>query len=498
MFRFFNTYTKNIGKIKLKIKEIPIIKKKKKKTMIHLIIGIFFAIIIGIFVYLVDPILILAEFLLKLKTFFPYSKEIRFYEGDSLDEFFGFFFYLLGDGKEINPFFLPFLFKSVFYHKFNFFYNIEGFIEAFQPRGFQTPESFNMELLIDTHNLVFTYCVFIFIFVSFFLFVTLFFYKSNSLISIKKGFFSKMDEWFYIYEKTMTRSDAEELYILEQYYYVTTSDGIFIESIPLKKTFKSFFYYNHFDVNIEKESKVEVMYNEIVESAHLLGLKKKSKTFNEKEIKKIISNSPRFPFKFDEIKNEWSNLKETVSNRSRKKVWDNLGVEIVWTLIPTLILIAIAVPSFTLLYALEPTLFYDNSTVFLKIIGHQWYWSYEFPEETFNLLNKKGNFPSDVEKSFSSYMLPTSELKSGMPRLLSVDNPLYLPINCNIIIRVTAEDVIHSWAIPSLGIKLDCIPGRINEFVFKIRTVGDLYGQCSELCGVNHGFMPIHIIAYEQ
>lgn len=95
-------------------------------------------------------------------------------------------------------------------------------------------------------------------------------------------------------------------------------------------------------------------------------------------------------------------------------------------------------------------------------------------------------------------MLPTSELKEEMPRLLSVDNPVYLPTKTSIVIRVTSEDVIHSWAIPSLGVKLDCIPGRINEFLFVIDRPGTLYGQCSELCGVNHGFMPIQLIAYDN
>ena len=164
-------------------------------------------------------------------------------------------------------------------------------------------------------------------------------------------------------------------------------------------------------------------------------------------------------------------------------------LEVVWTILPAFLLIVIAVPSFALLYSLDEIL---NTKFTLKVIGHQWYWSYEYPSdvELYNLTNKNG-------LSFDSYMIPTDSLTKGSFRLLEVDNRVILPIVENIKVLITSSDVIHCWAVPSLGVKLDAVPGRLSETSFVINRPGTFFGQCSEICGVNHGFMPIVIKAVE-
>jgi len=164
-------------------------------------------------------------------------------------------------------------------------------------------------------------------------------------------------------------------------------------------------------------------------------------------------------------------------------------LEIIWTILPAFVLVIIAVPSFALLYSLDEIL---NTKFTLKVIGHQWYWSYEYPSdiELYNLTNKNG-------LSFDSYMVPTDSLTKGSFRLLEVDNRVVLPIVENIKVLITSADVIHCWAFPSLGVKLDAVPGRLSETSFVINRSGTFFGQCSEICGVNHGFMPIVIKAME-
>nr|AEK84184.1 cytochrome c oxidase subunit II [Alcithoe pseudolutea]AEK84196.1 cytochrome c oxidase subunit II [Alcithoe tigrina] len=149
-------------------------------------------------------------------------------------------------------------------------------------------------------------------------------------------------------------------------------------------------------------------------------------------------------------------------------------IETIWTIIPAFILIFLALPSLRLLYLLDET---GDCSLTVKSIGHQWYWSYEYSD----FLN--------VE--FDSYMIPTNELESGDFRLLEVDHRVVLPTETNIRVLVTSADVIHSWAVPSLGVKVDAIPGRLNQLSFFIKYPGVFYGQCSEICGANHSFMPI-------
>ncbi len=165
----------------------------------------------------------------------------------------------------------------------------------------------------------------------------------------------------------------------------------------------------------------------------------------------------------------------------------NSTIEIIWTLVPSLILALIAVPSFSLLYSIDEVL---KPQITFKAIGHQWYWSYEFSDYVkFNGDEVTGQI------AFDSNMLFESDLKMGELRLLNVDNPVILPTDVHVRILTTSFDVIHSWAVPSLGIKCDAVPGRLNQVFAKIQREGVFYGQCSELCGVNHGFMPIVIKA---
>nr|UAM92243.1 cytochrome c oxidase subunit 2 [Allodia sp. NHMO 442463] len=151
-------------------------------------------------------------------------------------------------------------------------------------------------------------------------------------------------------------------------------------------------------------------------------------------------------------------------------------IEIIWTIIPAIILMFIALPSLRILYLLDEI---NDPSITLKTIGHQWYWSYEYSD----FLNLE----------FDSYMIPTNELPVGNFRLLDVDNRVILPMNSQIRILVSAADVIHSWTVPALGVKIDGTPGRLNQTSFLINRPGLFYGQCSEICGANHSFMPIVI-----
>lgn len=158
-------------------------------------------------------------------------------------------------------------------------------------------------------------------------------------------------------------------------------------------------------------------------------------------------------------------------------------LEIIWTITPALILAAIAVPSFGLLYMMEEVV---DPAVTIKVIGHQWYWSYEYSD-----------YQNEENESiaFDSYMLPEEDLEKGQLRLLEVDNRLVVPTNTNIRFIVTSTDVIHAWTVPSLAIKIDTLPGRLNQVGTFIKREGLFFGQCSEICGVNHGFMPIAVEA---
>ena len=163
------------------------------------------------------------------------------------------------------------------------------------------------------------------------------------------------------------------------------------------------------------------------------------------------------------------------ANPNPSKRTHNVTVEILWTLIPCLILIVMAVPSFKILYKQDTI---PKADLTIKAVGYQWYWGYEYPDE--NII-------------FESYMIEEKDLRADQPRLLAVDNEVVVPVDKVVKVLITANDVLHAWALPSFGVKRDAVPGRINETWFKAERTGTFYGQCSELCGIKHAFMPITV-----
>jgi len=161
------------------------------------------------------------------------------------------------------------------------------------------------------------------------------------------------------------------------------------------------------------------------------------------------------------------------------KIIHGTALEIAWTVTPSFILLFIAVPSFALLYSIDEIV---DPALTIKAIGHQWYWTYEYSDYNQNII-------------FDSYLIPEDELELGQLRLLEVDNRVVVPTHTHIRVLVTAADVLHSWAVPSLGVKCDAVPGRLNQTSMFVQREGVFYGQCSELCGTNHGFMPIVVEA---
>lgn len=168
------------------------------------------------------------------------------------------------------------------------------------------------------------------------------------------------------------------------------------------------------------------------------------------------------------------------ANPVPSKTSHNTLIEVVWTVIPILILLVIAVPSFRLLY--------DQATpeadMTIKATGYQWYWGYEYPDH------------GDI--AFDALMLEDDELQPGQPRLLTTDNAVVVPVDTTVRVLVTAADVIHNWAMPAFGVKMDAYPGRLNETWFRANKTGIYYGQCSELCGIRHSFMPIMVKVVEK
>nr|YP_006073224.1 cytochrome c oxidase subunit II [Sternotherus carinatus]ADM94809.1 cytochrome coxidase subunit II [Sternotherus carinatus]WLN41548.1 cytochrome c oxidase subunit II [Sternotherus carinatus] len=149
-------------------------------------------------------------------------------------------------------------------------------------------------------------------------------------------------------------------------------------------------------------------------------------------------------------------------------------METVWTILPAIVLITIALPSLQVLYLMDEI---NSPHLTIKAMGHQWYWTYEYTD------------CKNIE--FDSYMVPTQDLLNGHFRLLEVDHRMVVPMESPIRMLISAEDVLHSWAIPSLGVKTDAVPGRLNQTTFITMQPGVFYGQCSEICGANHSFMPI-------
>nr|YP_010759037.1 cytochrome c oxidase subunit II [Gymnothorax nudivomer]WEX31947.1 cytochrome c oxidase subunit II [Gymnothorax nudivomer]WNH17853.1 cytochrome c oxidase subunit II [Gymnothorax elegans]WNH23236.1 cytochrome c oxidase subunit II [Gymnothorax nudivomer] len=159
-------------------------------------------------------------------------------------------------------------------------------------------------------------------------------------------------------------------------------------------------------------------------------------------------------------------------------ILDSQEIEIVWTVLPAIILILIALPSLRILYLMDEI---NDPHLTIKAIGHQWYWSYEYTDYG--------------DLGFDSYMIPTQDLTPGQFRLLETDHRMVVPMESPVRVLVTAEDVLHSWAVPALGVKMDAVPGRLNQTAFIAARPGVYYGQCSEICGANHSFMPIVVEA---
>nr|YP_003795243.1 cytochrome c oxidase subunit II [Panulirus stimpsoni]ACT16004.1 cytochrome c oxidase subunit II [Panulirus stimpsoni] len=164
-------------------------------------------------------------------------------------------------------------------------------------------------------------------------------------------------------------------------------------------------------------------------------------------------------------------LFNTLTNRF---LLENQTIEMIWTILPAIILVIIALPSLRLLYLLDEV---NSPSLTIKTVGHQWYWSYEYSDF--------------AEVEFDSYMTPSNDLEQFGYRLLDVDNRMVIPMGTQIRVLVTAADVIHSWTVPSLGVKTDAVPGRLNQVSFVASRPGLFFGQCSEICGANHSFMPI-------
>ena len=170
-------------------------------------------------------------------------------------------------------------------------------------------------------------------------------------------------------------------------------------------------------------------------------------------------------------------------NPTPSRTAHNTVLEVAWTVLPVVILVVIAIPSFRLLFYLDEV---RDAEVTLKVIGHQWYWEYQYPDQ--------GGF------SFSSYRVADEDIEPDGRRILDVDNPVVLPVGTDIRLQITSEDVIHSWGVPSLGFTRDAIPGRLNEITIRIDREGRFFGQCREICGTAHAFMPVvvHAVSRER
>lgn len=183
------------------------------------------------------------------------------------------------------------------------------------------------------------------------------------------------------------------------------------------------------------------------------------------------------------------------SNPTPSKTSHNTMIEVVWTLVPIMILVMIAVPSFRLLYK---QIEIPESDLTVKVVGYQWYWGYEYTDDGFDELSFDSVMLEDDERTERIEARGVTEKQ--VPRLLAVDNQVVVPVGKTIRLQVTAADVIHAFAVPAFGIKIDAVPGRLNETWFKARETGVFYGQCSELCGSRHAFMPIavNVVTEEQ
>jgi heme/copper-type cytochrome/quinol oxidase subunit 2 len=404
---------------------------------------------------------------------------------------------------------------------------------------FQDTATPTMTGIIDLHQHVFFFIIFIFCIVGFQIFDVLSFFridnfyinifpnkkniiKKNFIFDIlsflekytvekyKSIFFNKEDDFF-------AQQVIYEFYGRYLYFYVL--DRFFENENNFLTSFlrvKSYFKFLKFDFyNFSNFSSI----NKHLQLINNLPLISKNKQIRKNLIKIILINlfktniffkKSNYPISyifsvyyggFSLFKNFENILKKNLIHLSLfSKIYKfnhNTFIETIWTLIPILIVLAIAIPSFVLMYALDAAL---DGVITIKAIGHQWYWSYEceFPD-VLNYLNDINNINfenlSMINIHFDSYMIYTDQLKKGEIRLLEADKALFIPYRVPVDIVITSIDVIHSWAVPSLGVKVDAVPGRLNHIGIFIERKGVFYGQCSELCGGNHGFMPIKVVA---
>ena len=175
------------------------------------------------------------------------------------------------------------------------------------------------------------------------------------------------------------------------------------------------------------------------------------------------------------------------NNQVPSKTAHNTLVEIIWTAIPILILVAIAIPSLRLHYYMDRA---PDAQMTLKVTGYQWYWGYEYPDQG-GIAFESHIYPNEQDPNRKVTLEEDRAQLKGEPRLLSVDNPAVVPVNTTVRVLTTASDVIHDWSVPAFGIKMDAMPGRVNETWFKATEIGTYRGQCDQLCGIWHGFMPI-------
>lgn len=308
--------------------------------------------------------------------------------------------------------------------------------------GFKSPATPIMEGIIDLHNYIFFYLILVFIVVF----------------------------WMFCY-------------ILFSFYIVPT----FFYDFAMQKT-----------ENTLKSIKI------LKQILMFLGLEKKFykklKLENNKEHINIISSYLLEIFKND-LKNK-ANLRHMDILETRK-ITEHTLIEIIWTIIPSIILVLIAIPSFALLYAMDEII---DPKLTVKAIGYQWFWSYEYAHSydfiEFNYLKDYLGYNQRFFRNsliYDSVMITEADLIPGYHRLLEVDRQLILPVKTHIRIMITGADVIHSWSVPSFGIKVDAVPGRMSQIGLFVKYEGVFYGQCSELCGVNHGFMPIvvKVVSYD-
>jgi len=337
--------------------------------------------------------------------------------------------------------------------------------------GFKAPATPIMEGIIDLHNYIFIYLILVFIVVLWMYCYILFsFYIIPTFLydlSVAGDHYFHNNFTFYCY-RVMIRF---LVYVFVKKEILIELDAELNSGIN-KKTLKPFTFFEYYEkaaLNLTAHNKIE---NEL--------------------LKDLLSGF------FLKANLRHADILET------RKITEHTLIEIIWTIIPSIILILIAVPSFALLYAMDEII---DPKLTVKAIGYQWFWSYEYAHAydyiDFNYKTDNLGYNLRVFRDaliYDSVMLTESELIIGYHRLLEVDRQLILPVRTHIRLMITGADVIHSWAVPSFGIKVDAVPGRMSQIGVFIKYEGVFYGQCSELCGVNHGFMPIvvKVIGYDK